>query len=52
MPKEKISVLFIEDDVIETMEMHRAVAKIDGDYFIKEARNGEEALTIISQKDK
>ncbi len=51
MPKEKISVLFIEDDVIETMKMHRAVAKIDGDYFIKEAKNGEEALTILSQKD-
>lgn len=42
-----MNVLFIEDDMIETMKMQRAVAKMESRHNIIEAKNGEEALSIL-----
>ncbi|RIA08542.1 response regulator receiver domain-containing protein [Flavobacteriaceae bacterium MAR_2010_72] len=43
----KLSILFIEDDVVETMKMNRTVNKLQTSYNIQEAKNGEEALRIL-----
>lgn len=45
----RLSVLFIEDDVVETMKMNRAIKKLKADPEIMEAKNGEEALEILNQ---
>ncbi len=42
-----MNILFIEDDMIETMKMHRAVSKFGSNHNIMEAKNGEEALEIL-----
>ena len=42
-----MNVLFIEDDMIETMKMQRAVSKLQSKHKIIEAKNGEEALDIL-----
>ncbi|MDT0605804.1 response regulator [Croceitalea rosinachiae] len=42
-----MNVLFIEDDMIETMKMQRAVSKMESKHVIVEAKNGEEALSIL-----
>jgi len=42
-----VNVLFIEDDMIETMKMQRAVSKMESKHNIIEAKNGEEALSIL-----
>ncbi|MDT0539113.1 MULTISPECIES: response regulator [Croceitalea] len=44
-----MNVLFIEDDMIETMKMQRAVAKMESKHVIVEAKNGEEALGILNE---
>ena len=43
-----MNVLFIEDDMIETMKMQRAVSKMESKHDIIEAKNGEEALSILN----
>lgn len=48
---EKLSILFIEDDVIETMKMNRTINKLQLPHAIKEAKNGEQALKILNNKD-
>ncbi|SFZ95146.1 CheY chemotaxis protein or a CheY-like REC (receiver) domain [Flaviramulus basaltis] len=48
----KLSILFIEDDVVETMKMHRTIKKLGISYDIQEAKNGEEALNILMEKKK
>ena len=42
-----MNVLFIEDDMIETMKMQRAVSKMESKHNIIEAKNGEEALSVL-----
>ncbi|PRX57561.1 response regulator [Flagellimonas meridianipacifica] len=44
-----MNVLFIEDDMIETMKMQRAISKFQSKHKIIEAKNGEEALDILKQ---
>ncbi|KPM31180.1 Response regulator receiver domain-containing protein [Croceitalea dokdonensis DOKDO 023] len=46
-----MKVLFIEDDMIESMKLQRAVAKFDSKHDIIEAKNGEEALDILQNGD-
>lgn len=41
-----MNILFIEDDVIETMKLHRTLAKLGLKLEIIEAKNGEEALKV------
>jgi len=42
-----VKVLFIEDDMIELMKLQRAVVNFESKHKIIEAKNGEEALTIL-----
>lgn len=42
-----MNVLFIEDDMIETMKLQRAISKFESKHKIVEAKNGEEALEIL-----
>ncbi|WP_420321439.1 response regulator [Flagellimonas sp.] len=42
-----MNVLFIEDDMIETMKLQRAISKFECKHKIIEAKNGEEALKIL-----
>ncbi|MEM9077128.1 MAG: response regulator [Bacteroidota bacterium] len=42
-----MNILFIEDDMIETMKMQRAISKFQSKHKIIEAKNGEEALDIL-----
>ena len=44
-----MNVLFIEDDMIETMKLQRAISKFDSRHKITEAKNGEEALESLKQ---
>ena len=46
-----MKVLFIEDDMIESMKMQRAISKFQYKHTIVEAKNGEEALEILSGVD-
>ena len=48
--QKRVSILFIEDDIIEGMKMHKTLDRIQGNYSIKEAKNGEEALTVLSEE--
>ncbi|MEX0314803.1 MAG: response regulator [Allomuricauda sp.] len=43
-----MNVLFIEDDMIETMKLQRAISKFESKHKIIEAKNGEEALEILT----
>ncbi|MGB5819032.1 MAG: response regulator [Saonia sp.] len=42
-----MNVLFIEDDAIETMKLQRTVSKLQLKHQIIEAKNGEEALSVL-----
>ncbi|MET1258079.1 response regulator [Flagellimonas sp. DF-77] len=42
-----MDVLFIEDDMIESMKLQRAISKFQSKHKIIEAKNGEEALSIL-----
>ncbi len=44
-----MNVLFIEDDMIETMKMQRAISKFQTKHKIIEAKNGEEALDVLKK---
>ncbi|GHC47031.1 response regulator [Ulvibacter litoralis] len=46
-----LSILFIEDDVVETMKMNRTLVKLGLIHAIQEAKNGEEALRILMTKE-
>lgn len=46
-----MKVLFIEDDMIESMKMQRAISKLQYKHTLIEAKNGEEALEILNQGD-
>ncbi|TMU54537.1 response regulator [Flagellimonas algicola] len=43
-----MNVLFIEDDMIETMKLQRAISKFQSKHRIIEAKNGEEAFEILN----
>ena len=42
-----MNILFIEDDLIETMKLQRTVSKLQLKHKIREAKNGEEALSEL-----
>lgn len=46
-----MKVLFIEDDMIESMKLQRAISKLQYKHTIVEAKNGEEALEILKSGD-
>ncbi len=46
-----MKVLFIEDDMIESMKLQRAISKLQYKHTIVEAKNGEEALEILKDGD-
>lgn len=46
-----LNILLIEDDMIEIMKLNRTISKLELNHTIIEANNGEEALTILDQKD-
>lgn len=43
----KLRVLLIEDDAIEVMKLKRAITKLEFEHELIEAKNGEEALSIL-----
>lgn len=47
-----LKVLLIEDDMIEIMKLNRTVGKLQLNHTIIEAKNGEEALQVLEQKDR
>lgn len=47
-----MNILFIEDDAIETMKLHRTLAKLSSKHEIIEAKNGEEALNYLNSGSK
>ena len=50
--KNSLTILLIEDDQIEVMKFNRTISKLDLKHKVIEAKNGEEALEILSIKDK
>ena len=46
-----MKVLFIEDDMIESMKLQRAIEKFQLKHTIVEAKNGEEALEVLKSGD-
>ncbi|WP_396635039.1 response regulator [Maribacter sp. R86514] len=47
-----MNILLIEDDLIEVMKLKRTVSKLELKHSIKEAKNGEEALTFLRSGEK
>tara|TARA_R110002049_G_scaffold72010_6_gene185673 strand:+ start:5663 stop:6064 length:402 start_codon:yes stop_codon:yes gene_type:complete len=43
-----MNILFIEDDAIETIKLQRTTVKLGLKHNIIEAKNGEEALTVLN----
>lgn len=50
MTNKKLKILLIEDDQIEVIKLHRAINKLEMTHEIIEAKNGEEALMILENK--
>ena len=48
----KLTILLIEDDMIEVMKLNRTISKLDYPHKIIEANNGEDALKILYKKDR
>ena len=48
--KKKLTILLIEDDIIEIMKLNRTISKLNLGHEIIEANNGEEALDILQKK--
>jgi len=46
-----LKVLMIDDDTIEIMKLNRTVSSMNLDHQITDAKNGEQALNILKQKD-
>ncbi|SHJ28798.1 response regulator [Pseudozobellia thermophila] len=46
-----MNILFIEDDLIETMKFKRTIGKLQTQHKITEAKNGEEALQVLGSDD-
>ncbi|SNR59983.1 response regulator [Lutibacter flavus] len=50
--KKNLTILLIEDDMIEVMKLNRTISKLEYPHKIIEAKNGEEALSILFKKDR
>ena len=50
MKKKVLSILLIEDDRIEVMKLKRVLSKEALNHKLIEAKNGEEALTLLRDK--
>ena len=48
---DKLSILLIEDDLIEVMKLKRTISSLKLSHTIIEANNGEDALEILNKKD-
>lgn len=48
--QKKLKILFIEDDTIENMKFNRVLKTLELPHQIIEAKNGEEALEILKEK--
>ena len=46
-----LSILLVEDDIIETMKFNRTVSSLNVDCSINEAKNGEEAINFLMESD-
>lgn len=46
-----LKILLIEDDTIEVMKLKRAIKKLEMKHDILEAKNGEEAITILKESE-
>ncbi len=46
-----MNILLIEDDQIEVMKLNRVISKLGLYHTIIEAKNGEDALQILNEKD-
>jgi CheY-like chemotaxis protein len=49
--KKELSILLIEDDLIEIMKLNRTISSLKLNHKIIEAKNGEEALNILKVKN-
>lgn len=49
--KDSLKILLIEDDTIEVMKFNRVVKMLELTHQIIEAANGEEALTLLENKN-
>jgi CheY-like chemotaxis protein len=49
---DNLKILLIEDDMIEVMKLNRVISTLQLNHTIVEANNGEEALTILEDKDR
>ncbi len=47
----KLKILLIEDDMIEIMKLKRTISTLKLKHEIVEAHNGEEALSILEEKE-
>jgi len=47
----ELSILLIEDDLIEIMKLNRTISSLKLNHKIIEAKNGEEALNILKGKN-
>lgn len=50
--RNKLNILFIEDDEIEVMKLNRTLNSLDHKHVIQEAQDGEMALNILKKKDR
>jgi CheY-like chemotaxis protein len=46
-----LNILLIEDDTIEVMKLNRTIKSLQLEHRLIEAKNGEEALEILNQKN-
>lgn len=46
-----MTILFIEDDMIESMKFQRTLSKIESKHHILEAKNGEQALEVLHSSE-
>ncbi|MGB5236278.1 MAG: response regulator [Flavobacteriaceae bacterium] len=46
-----MNILFIEDDAIESLKLHRTITKLGMRHKIQNAHNGEEALAMLNSSD-
>lgn len=50
--KRKLNILFIEDDEIEVMKLNRTLNSVELKHVVHNAKDGEEALEFLKQKDR
>lgn len=50
--KQKLNILFIEDDEIEIMKLHRTLSSLELKHSITEAHDGHQALKVLKENDK